>query len=282
MDRYEKIGEFKKLWEEGLKSDDIARKLGISEDQVLKYAIAAGVLPKKIFKPIRNRKVTPQVLIYMRDMLLDGASLTEIADYFGLDRTTVRNHLRAIGLLPRRADRIRKKVKISKKELEEMSKKGYSDREIAEHFGVSPSYIAMLRRRYGIYKKYPVGMREFKRLETIADTVMEKIYEKCYTTNKELRQLGIDLDLDLARRLEDFIEGLKWFRISRVSTRKHRVFSRSLSKIIILYVDGCEKEVASFLVSRANCVPRRAIDYLLRKNYVPHYVIRTFYLLYRC
>jgi len=257
----ERLERLKELWGKGLKSEEIARELGISVDQVSSYAVAAGLIPQKLLKHGKFRKVTPQVLIYMRDMFLDGASIEEIADFIGINEKTVRQYLRSISLTRGRS---RSKEKITREKLKELCEKGYSDRETAKYFGVSPEYIAFLRHKYGIYKKGPRGSERTRRLEEIADIIMQEIYEKNYTTSRELREKGVEVNWHTLRELEDFIEGLQWFRITQTSTSKCTIFPPKLAGLIVIYVEGAEEEVARFLLSQALSDSTRALIALLR------------------
>jgi len=65
------------------------------------------------------------------------------------------------------------------------------------------------------------------------------------------------------------LEGLQWFRISRTSTSKYRVFPPSLGGLIVIYVEGCEREVADFPRRNSHNVPRKALLYLLKSLSVP-------------
>ena len=252
---------FKELWEKGLKSEEIARELRISEELVPMYAVAANLLPERLLKRGKTRKVTAQVLVYMRDMFLDGASIEEIADFFEIDRGTARKYLKEIGLV-RGKKRARKKI--TREELEELVRKGYSDRKIAEYFGVTVGYIASLRHKYGIYKKGPRGSHHRKHLEKIADTIMSEIDEKCYVTRRELQEKGVNIDSRMLHELEDFIEGFQWFRITQTSTPHYTVFPPTLNGLIVMYVEGCEKEVAEYLLSQSRPVPGRILKILLK------------------
>jgi len=263
---------FKELWERGLKSNEIARELGVAENLVPIYAIAIGLIPRKLLKNVWNRKVTPQVLIYMRDMFLDGATIREIAEYFEISERSVKQHLRNIGLRRRIKGA---KERITKEKLKKLCERGYTDREIARCFGVSPQYIAILRRRFGISKRGPRGMFHVKRIEEVADIIMKEIYRKGYTTNRELREKSININWRLLRELEYFIEGLQWFRISHTSTSKHKVFPARLSGLIVIYVEGCEEEVANFLRRNLYNVPKKALLHILKSWSVPEGLYRV-------
>ena len=231
------------------------------------YAIATGLIPRKLLKNAWNRKVTPQVLIYMRDMFLDGATIREIAEYFEISEWSVQQHLRNIGLRRRRIRRA--KERITKEKLKKLCERGYTDREIAKHFGVSPQYIAVLRWRFGLSKRGPRGVFHVKRIEEVADIIMKEIYRKGYTTNRELREKNININWRLLRELEDFIEGFQWFRISHTSTSKYKVFPARLSGLIVIYVEGCEEEVANFLRRNLYNVPKKTLLHILKSWSVP-------------
>ena len=250
-----------------MKSGDIARELGISEELVAKYALAAGLLP---CKRLQKRKVTPQDLVYMRDMFLDGATIREIAEYFGLHPRTVLDYLYGMGLKRRK----RRRVKITREELEALCCRGLTDRAIAERYGVSAQYITQLRHRYGIYKEGPRGMRRRRYLERLADAVMEEIEVKCYTTNRELRERGFSISRRRLRELEDFIEGLQWFQIKETSTPKYTVLPASFSGMIIIYVEGCEEEVLKFLIRNLKCTNPSSLRQLLKSWGAPEELLK--------
>lgn len=269
-----RLEKFKELWNKGVKSDEIARKIGIPENMVPVYAIAAGLIPRKLLRKVWNRKITAQVLVYMRDMFLDGVSITEIAECFEVDLSTARYHLHSIGLEKRKVRRAREKI--TKEKLKELSVSGYTDKEIAEYFGVSPQYIMFLRKRYGIYKRGLRELRHLEHLQKIADVIMEEIDKKCYTTNREMQQRGFTVNWSVLRKLEDFIEGLQWFRIRQTSTQKYTVLPAYFSGLIVIYVEGCEERVAEFLKRNLNEVPRKVFLHLL-KNWSAPEKLRNFF-----
>lgn len=256
------IERFRELWEKGLKSEEIARELGISEEVVPWYAAAAGLLPIKPSKARQRSKVAPQTLVYMRDMWLDGATIREIAEFFELDPSTVSKYMRMMGLR-RRKKRVRRE-KITREVLAALCEEGYTDREIAERFGVTPQYIGALRRRYGIYKRGPRGTGHLRYVEKVADAIMGEIERKCFTTNRELRDRGINVTRKLLLELEDFIEGLQWFRIGETSTPNYAVLPPSFSGMLVIYVEGCEEEVARFLLQNLRCHTIRPLIALMR------------------
>jgi DNA-binding CsgD family transcriptional regulator len=238
------------MWYKGVKVKEIAKALGIPINKVSMYVRVLGLSPRG--KSPANIKIKNEDLNLIKEMWLDGATLKEIAEYFGVSEYTVGDYLRAMGLKRRE---IRKYPKIEKDYLEKLCKEGLTDEEIANIFHTSRLHIYRLRQKYGINKRAIIVEKSREKFEKSIETIVEILNEKGYVTSKELLEKGIKLHVKVLRELENVVEGIRWFRLTRTSTSKYSVFSAQLAGVIIIYLKGHENAVLNFLLS--NLVNKR-------------------------
>jgi DNA-binding CsgD family transcriptional regulator len=224
--------------------------------------------------PSRNRKLSDEDLELMKKMRLNGATIQEIAEYFGVNVKTVSDHLRAMGL--RQRTRLIRCPEIPREALERLCWQGLTDEEIAKLFNTSEYCIARNRQKYNINKREIAATRirekTYKNVETIAN-ILSKY---CYTTSTEISKMyGIHVTRNLLEIIEQSINGVKWFRLKYTSTSKYTVFSPRLANMVVIYLEGCEDKVLRFLKDLIvdNGVPKSSLVALLEMNNVPKNLI---------
>jgi len=268
----EKVEVFKKLWMSGVKEDEIARELGIPAKMVSLYAKILG-LPRRRKAP-PNRKIRDEDIELMRKMWFSGATIKEIAKYFGVSEKTITNYLYVMGL--KRRNRM-KCPNIPREELEKLCRDGYTDKEIAKMFNTSKSCIATLRQKYGINKIELARHRYEEKLQEIINKIATIINEKGYTTSIELRdKYGIKLDRKLLQRLESSIDGFRWFKLRYTSTLRYTVFPPKFNRVVVMYLKGEEAKVITFLCRNIvdSKTPINALKYILRINNAPDELVK--------
>jgi len=163
--------------------------------------------------------------------------------------------------------------------LERLSLEGYTDKEIAQMFGVPKHRIALLRRKYGINKRELAKHRREERLRKVTELIEATLRNRGYITSAELKEwYGIKLNRRLLQHLESSIEGFMWFKLKYISTRKYTVFPLKFLNLVIMYLRGRERDVRNFLLcNKMVLVPTRIVKNLLRANGAPADLIRLFY-----
>ncbi len=258
---------FIKLWNSGLKEEEIARIIGIRVNMVPIYARVLGLPPRTRRAP-PNKKLSDEDIQLMKEMWFDGATIQEIADYFNVHPTTVLQYLHAMGLKRRTKTKC---PDIPKEELEELCRRGLTDSEIAGIYGTSKNCIMRIRQKYGINKRTLIRQKTAERLRKIVETIAEILNDQGYTTTRELRErYGIRIDKRVLQQLENSIEGFRWFRLTYTSSAKYTVFPISFSNLTIIYLEGFEDKVTTFLLKNlANKeVPRKVVRMILKMNNV--------------
>ncbi len=276
---HEKQEIFKKLWFLGVKESEIAQILGIRVNMVPIYARILG-LPSRGKRAPPNKKLADEDLELIKKMWMDGATIKEIAEYFGIHETTVQMYLRAMGLRRRTVKRC---PDIPKEVLEKLCLELYTDEEIAEMFHTSKNCIAKLRQKYGINKRSLIKQKSQEKLERIIDIIAEILNKKGYTTSIELRENhNIRINTKLLEQLEIGLEGVKWFRLRYTSTAKFTIFPARFNNLTIIYLEGNEDKVISFLISNIldKNTPRKALKHLLKTNKAPDTILKLLNIYY--
>lgn len=258
---------FTKMWHKGFRAEEIAKALGMTVNEVYVYAKVLGLSSGG--KGPANRKIEYEDLGLIKEMWLNGATLDEIADYFGVSRRTIRDYLNAMGLERKKKER----PMIGKEELEKLCKRGLTDEEIARICGTSRSHISSLRRGYGINKRL-IKLEESKRK---IEKIIDALRAKGYVTSKELLNEGIKLNSKLLEKLEEAIEDIRWFKLSHTSTSKYSILPAKFSQLIIVYLKGFEKAVLEFLFNNfvSKQVPLASIKVLLKANGAPQELVKS-------
>jgi len=270
----EKQETFKRLWLSGVKESEIARILGIRVNTVPIYARILGLPPRSKRSP-PNKKLSDEDIELMREMWLDGATIQEIADYFNVHPRTVLEYLHAMGL--RRRTRT-KCPDIPRDRLEELSKQGLTDEEIAKLLGTKKYCIIRLRQKYGISKRALLRKRSREKLNKTIETIFEILERQGYVTSIELKKkYGMHINKKILEMIEQYIEGVKWFRIIYTSTAKFTVFPVRFNNMTIIYLEGCEDKVIKFLKNNFvdNNIPDRVFKMLLKMNNAPQELIKN-------
>jgi len=258
----EKIERFKKLWKAGLSEETIARILGVHKDKVQALAKSLGLSHKR--KRLNKRRIDDETIELIRFLRLKGLPAAEIARSLDISYATVLKYLKIMGL-----SKPRKLRKITREELLDYVKKGLTDREIAELLGVSVQYVRILRGKFGIRR---LSSRE-KALQE-KDQIARILSEEGFSTNRELGKRGIKIDRRKIWRLKNYIDDLEFFKISRISTKKYRIFKNEALGLIVIYLKGFEDKVAAHLIELVEGhPPPLAIKFLLKYNSVPEGVI---------
>ena len=256
-----------KLWLSGISEESIAREVGIPLKMVSTYARVLGLPPRKRSPVIR--KICDQDLELIKEMWHDGATLKEIAEYFGVSVSTVQQYLRAMGL---RRRVIRRCPDIPREELEKLCQEGRTDMELAEMYNTSEDCIRRLRQSYGINKRELARSRVIEERNKAIETIAGILNENGYVTSRELKErYGISATKELLRELEDVVEGFRWFRIVRTSTSKYTVFPPSFNKLVVMYLQGKERKVLGFLLSNLadSDVPLSSVKWVLKSSCAP-------------
>jgi len=271
----EKVEVFKKLWMAGIKEHEIARVLGIHVSMVPVYAKILGLPPRKK-KATPNKKIRDEDIEFIREMWVNGATIKEIAEYFGVSERTITDYLRAMGLRRREE---RKCPDIPREELEKLCFEGHTDKEIARLFHTSKYCIAKLRQKYGINKRELAKRRHEEKLHEIIDKIVAILNEKGYTTSTELRdKYGIIIHRKLLQHLESAIDGFRWFKLKYTSTYRYSVFPPKFNGVIVMYLKGEEAKVILFLCKNivSDDTPITALKRILKINNAPDELINLF------
>lgn len=267
---------FAKLWNSGFKEEEIARILGIHVNMVPIYARVLDLPPRSKRTP-PNKKLSDEDIELMKEMWLDGATIQEIANYFNVHYITVQQYLHAMGLKRRTRTKC---PDIPRDKLEELSKQGLTDEEIARIFKTKKYCIARLRQKYGINKRVILKRKREEKINKIIETIANIIGNRGYTTSIELREkYGIRVNRKTLDMIEQSIEGIKWFRLTSTSTVKFTVFPAKFNNMAIIYLEGYEHEVIKFLKSnlKNKNVPSRVLKILLKMNRAPQELIEKIY-----
>ena len=264
---------FKKMWLAGVKENEIARILKIRPNMVPIYARVLG-LPPRSKTPPSNRKLTDEDLELMKIMWYNGATVKEIAEYFGVSTTTILDYLHAMGLRRRIAKRC---PDISKEILEELCIRGLTDEEIARLYDTSKYCITRLRQKYGINKRALIKKRAREKIVKMIDVIIGIIEKKGYVTSRELKERGIRVTRQLLEALENFVEDIRWFKLVYTSTANFSVFPTKFNNMIIIYIKGYENKVISFLLKNVvnSNVPINVLRILLKENKAPPELIKN-------
>jgi len=271
---HEKQEVFKRLWLSGVKESEIARILGLRVNTVAIYAKILG-LPLRSRRPPPNKKIKNKDIELIKEMWLNGATVKEIAEYFGVHETTILGYLHAMGLKRRT---IRRCPDIPRDVLERLSLRGYTDEEIARIYNTSKNCVMRLRQKYGINKRALVKRRRRERMNKIIDMIVSYLNEKGYVTSIELRENhGIRVDRKLLEELESDIDGIRWFKLKYTSTAKFTVFPAKFNNMTIVYLEGNEDKVITFLLNNTieKNVPSKTIKQLLKANSAPEGIINA-------
>lgn len=269
----EKVEVFKKLWISGVEEREIARVLGIRVSMIPVYAKILGLPPRKK-KVTPNKKIRDEDIELIREMWTNGATIKEIAEYFGVSERTITDYLRAMGLRRREE---RKCPDIPREELEKLCFEGRTDEEIARLFHTSKYCIARLRQKYGINKRELAKRRHEEKLREIIDKIAVILNEKGYTTSIELREkYGIEVRTELLQYLESAIEDFRWFKLKYTSTSKYSVFPLKFNNLIIMYLKGEEVRVVLFLLNNIldKNISRTVLKHVLKTNNAPSDLIK--------
>jgi len=242
----------------GAKIREIAEQLGITRDAVRYYLEKAGLAGA------RQRKVDEDKLRQIVELWHKNLTLKEIARQVGLSEYTVIERLHMMGLRRRR-----KCPRIGREELESLSR-AMDDEEIAKMYNTSKICIRALRRRYGILRR-----RSVKRSVEAANKIVEALRERCYTTNRDMLKVGVLLDSRVLRALQELSSEVMRVKLETTSTFRYTVLHPRARGMSVLYLPGCEDEVAELIVSNmVNVdVPKAAITNLLKANDVPEELI---------
>ena len=270
----EKQEVFKRLWLSGVKESEIARILGLRVNTVTIYAKILG-LPPRSRRPPPNKKIKNEDIELIKEMWFNGATVKEIAEYFGVHETTILCYLHAMGLKRRT---IRRCPDIPRDVLERLSLKGYTDEEIARIYNTSKNCVMRLRQKYGINKRVLVKRRRREKINKIIDMIVSYLNEKGYITSIELREKhGIRVDRKLLEELESDIDGIRWFKLKYTSTAKFSVFPVKFNNMTIIYLEGNEDKVIAFLLNNTidKNVPLKVMKYLLKANSAPEGIINA-------
>jgi len=244
----------------GAKIREIAEQLGITRDAVRYYLEKAGLAGA------RQRKVDEDKLRQMVELWHKNLTLKEIARQLGLSEYTVIEWLHMMGL------RRRKRCpRIGREELESLSRT-MDDEEIAKMYNTSKICIRVLRRRYGILRRRRRGVNWSVEA---ANKVVEALRERCYTTNRDMLKVGVLLDSRVLKALQELSSEVMRVKLETTSTFRYTVLHPRARGMSILYLPGCEDEVAELIVSNmVNVdVPKAAITNLLKANDVPEELI---------
>jgi len=263
---------FRKLWLAGVKEREIARILKLRLTLIPIYARLLGLPPRKKRSPF-NRKLSDEDLELIKEMWHDGATIKEIAEYFGVTQRTISDYLHAMGLRRRVVKRC---PEIDKDELERLCIEGFTDEEIAKMYNTSKNCIVRLRQKYGISKRAIFKRKYKEKLERQIDLVVRILEGKGFTTSRELREkYNVSINRRLLEALESSVEGLKWFKLVYTSTANFSVFPARFSNMTIIYLEGSESKVISFLLRNLvnKNIPRRIIKIVLKTNNVPEELI---------
>lgn len=270
----EKREVFIKLWLSGVKEAEIARILGIHVNDVPFYAKVLG-LPRRSRGAPPNRKIRDEDVELIKEMWMNGATVKEIADYFGVHESTIQSYLRAMGL--RRREK-RKCPDIPREELEKLCLEGRSDVEIASMYNTSRNCIMKLRLLYGINKRMLAERRRRRKMDENIEKIISILNEKGYTTSMELlEKYGIRIDKEILDSLKSLINELEWFRLVYTSTARYSIFPPKFNNMTIVYLRGREKEVVYFLLSNLidRNVPTTALKIFLKMNGAPEELVKT-------
>jgi len=254
-----KLKQIVEMRKSGAKIREIAERLSITRDAVRYYLRKAGLAG------VRQRKVDEGKLRQMVELWHKNLTLKEIARQVGLSEYTVIERLHMMGLRRRR-----KCPRIGREELESLSRT-LDDEEIAKMYSTSKICIRSLRRRYGILKR----RRGVNWSVEAANKIVEALRERCYTTNRDLLKAGVLLDSRVLKALHELSSEVRRVKLEATSTSRYTVLHPRAYGMSILYLPGCEDEVAELIVSNmVNVnVPKATITNLLKNNGAPEELI---------
>jgi DNA-binding CsgD family transcriptional regulator len=265
---------FVELWNRGVRLEDIARSVGIPVKKVSLYARILGLPPRR--GSPWNKRIGDEELRQIIELWSSGVGVREIARRFGVTTVTILSYLNAMGL--RKVVPRRRCPSIEREELERLCMSGLSDVRIAKIYNTTERCVRRIRERYGIrkmkIKKTP--QRRYKKVEEI----MRVLEMKCYTTTKELAEMGIKIRRRKAlEELRKKAENIVIFKLERTSTTKYTILHSRLARITIIYLRGCEDKVVRFIVDNIvdKNIPPASIKSLLKRNGAPLELIQAVY-----
>lgn len=267
------VEKFREMWYRGMSENRISKELGLSINEVYVCARLLGLKPRK--EPPKNRRrLSDNDIITIRKLREEGKGTHEIARIVGVSPSTIQVYLKCMGLTNKR--NVRRCPYIPKYEIEKLYK-NHTDKEIADKFNTTVSCIYRLRRKYGISKKLLIRSEQRNKREIIITKIIVMLLKKGLVTSLDVRrELGIRLTPEIVRDIEAKYSTIKSFRIEYMSTTGHSLFPRSFYKLFVIYLEGREPDVITFILNNIpKGVPKRVIKYVLRMNSVPPEILET-------
>ena len=146
--------EARKLLEEGWTCPAVAQKLNVDYIQLYNYAKRNGWRTSGR----KFRKVDPDMMVTVRQLVQDGLTATEIADSLGLSQQTLRGSLARENLKPQSwALKDRESKTKYDEAIIELHKKGKTQMDIAKQLGTMQSYVSLRLKALGITEMKKVG-----------------------------------------------------------------------------------------------------------------------------
>lgn len=263
----EELDLLRKLWDQGVSVRDISRILRVNPKILYVYVRVSGLKPRR--RSTRS-KISDKDLEIIRDLRFKGFSIREIARKLDVSPRTVSLYLKAMGLIRRRISRC---PQISREDLLKLSIEGLRDIDIARKFNTSIACVSKYKKLYKISKRSIRKEVNKKKTEEIIDRIIRYIEEKGFTTNRELKQIKININEKILNMLSERDENIRWLKIKYTSTNKFTILPTRLGGLILIYkdIDKASRYIYSQIIDRRT--PARVVKYLLKLNKIPQEII---------